>query len=63
MVVGDFNAHIGIKDITGGDFQLIGQNLLHERNNTNGTDLKNLLHLMGLHLKNSLEIRAPKLPN
>lgn len=55
IVVGDFNAHIGKKDISPGDAYLIGPNLFHERNNDNGTDLKNLLHLSGLRLKNTFE--------
>lgn len=55
IVVGDFNAHIGKKDIYPGDAYLIAPNLFHERNNDNGTDLKNVLHLSGLRLKNSFE--------
>lgn len=46
IVVGDFNAHIGKKDIPPGDAQLIGPNLFHEQN---------LLHLTGFRLKNSFE--------
>lgn len=55
IVVGDFNAHVGIKDLTPGDAKLIGKNLFHEKNNDNGTDLKNLLYLTQFNLK--------KLPN
>lgn len=54
IIMGDFNAHVGTKDITASDTDLIGKNLFHDKNNDNGTDLKNLLHLTRFRLRNSL---------
>lgn len=56
--MGDFNAHIGIDSLTDDDRTRIGSNLLHHRCNTNGLELKNLIHC--LRLKNYLTFsRSP----
>lgn len=61
MVVGDFNAHIGRNDITVGDNLLIGRNLFHERDNDNGTDLKNSYTLQGYTSKTLFKLRNPSI--
>lgn len=55
LVMGDFNAHVGIKDLTADYSKLIGKNLFHDLDNENGVELKNLLQLTGLILKSSFE--------
>lgn len=41
IVLGDVNAHIGHKDLTLSDRQLIGTNLFHENYNESRAELKN----------------------
>ncbi|KAL1400304.1 hypothetical protein pipiens_007547 [Culex pipiens pipiens] len=52
VIVGDFNAHIGIRDRTDQDKGIFGNNLHHDICNANGLGLKSLLH--GFRLKDQL---------
>ncbi len=51
--MGDFNAHIGKKDLTTSDRTLIGPNLLHDLCNPNGEEMKILLHVGHFSVKNT----------
>lgn len=53
VIVGDFNAHIGLNDSTPSDAALIGNNLYHDVSDANGEALRNFLHLHLFQLKNS----------
>lgn len=41
IILGDFNAQIGQRDLTADDYEYIGPNLYHEICNDNGDELKN----------------------
>lgn len=56
VIVGDFNAHIGIRDRTDQDKGIFGNNLHHDICNANGLGLKSLLH--GFRLKDQLTFSA-----
>lgn len=53
VVLGDFNAHIGKRDITVSDKRFVGPNLFHDVSNDNGEELINLLHMCKLSVKNT----------
>lgn len=53
IILGDFNAHIGNKDLTEDDKQYIGPNLYHDICNDNGKELKHLIHAGKFSVKNT----------
>lgn len=53
IVMGDFNAHLGRKDLTDADKFFIGSNLYHDDCNDNGEELKALVHMGCFSVKNT----------
>lgn len=53
IMLGDFNAHLGMHDLTGRDKVFIGPMLYHDHCNDNGEELKHLLHLGHFSVKNT----------
>lgn len=53
IIIGDFNAHVGKKDLTSLDRRCIGPNLYHDVCNDNGEELKNLIQAGTFCLKNT----------
>lgn len=52
IILGDFNAQIGSRDLTDIDHQFIGPNLYNDICNDNGEELKQLVHANSLSDKN-----------
>lgn len=46
IIVGDMNARLGKNDLAEDDAEYVGRNLLHDDCNTNGVELKTLLHCL-----------------
>lgn len=53
IILGDFNAHLGIHDLTEADKKYVGPSLYHDQCNDNGLELKNVLHMGKYSVKNT----------